>query len=273
MLWTRITSGQLDEARVSCAETCLLPFGCLERHSDHLPLGTDSMLAYRLAELAAESEPAVVFPPQHYMMVASAASHSGAVVFDAKLSMQIVETVVSEIARNGFHKIIFYNFHGGNRNILPLLLQNHLTQGPADTVLYLPRFDWEIEDVYKTYCSSDFGGHADEWETSLMLALFPETVSMQDVPTDDVGRSRKLLSVLHEKRIKTPVDFFADFPTHYAGESKSASAEKGEQAVRAITTRLAEVIRTVKQDRKAPELLLEFRQGMKSAGESSRRSG
>ena len=40
------------------------------------------------------------------MMVASAAAQPGAVVFDAKLTIEIVERVFEEISRNGFKKII-----------------------------------------------------------------------------------------------------------------------------------------------------------------------
>jgi len=215
-------------------------------------------LAYKLATLAAEREPALVFMPQHYMMVASAGAHPGAIVFDAKFSMQIVETVFDEIARNGFKKIILYNFHGGNRNILPLFLQNHLARRITDYALYLPKFDWVIEDVIKNYCKSDFGGHGDEWETSLMLHLFPELVKMDKVPPKDVGHPQNRLKHLQENNIKTPVDFYADHPTHYAGEAEYASGETGKKAVETIAERLAKVIRAVKSDDVTLKLLCDF---------------
>jgi len=237
---------------------CIVPLGCLERHSDHLPLGTDSLLAYRLACMAAELEPAVVFPAQHFTMVASASAQPGAVAFDAKLSMQILEQVFEEISRNGFKKIILYNFHGGNRNITPLLLQNHLARQPKDYMLYMPKFDWEIENIYENYCTSKFGGHADEWETSLMLYLYPELVDMSRIPEDYVGLPQHRLNHLHEKQIKTPVDFYADFPTHYAGEARHADIDKGKHATDAIISRLAEVIKIIKQDQSAPALQQEF---------------
>ncbi len=137
MEWLHITANTLQAAAADHG-VCIVPLGCLEKHSDHLPLGTDSLLAYKLACLAAEEEPALVFPAQHYTMVASASANPGAVAFDAKLAMQILETCFEEIARNGFKKIILYNFHGGNRNISRLLLQNHLTRQPRPYALYLP---------------------------------------------------------------------------------------------------------------------------------------
>ncbi|MBN1560889.1 creatininase family protein [candidate division KSB1 bacterium] len=247
MEWIKISATELAKMSEKGA-ICIVPMGCLEKHSDHLPLGTDSLLAYKLACLAAEKETAIVFPPQHYMMVASAAAQPGAIVFDAKLTIAIIEHLFDEIARNGFKKIILYNFHGGNRNIAGLLLQNHLARQPRDYALYLPKFDWEVEDVIATYCQSRFGGHADEWETSLMLHLYPEMVDMKKVPARDVGKPTKRLKILREQGIKTAVDFYADFPTHYAGEAEYASAQIGKRAVDKIVDRLAEVIRTVARD-------------------------
>ncbi|MBN1479522.1 creatininase family protein [candidate division KSB1 bacterium] len=257
MEWIKITAPEIEKLRAE-TEVCIVPLGCLEKHSDFLPLGTDSLLAYKLACLAAEKEAAVVFPPQHYMMVASAAAQPGAIVFDAKLSMEIVERLFEEIARNGFKKIILYNFHGGNRNITPLFLQNHLARQPRDYVLYMPKFDWEVEDVIATYCHSNFGGHADEWETSLMLYLFPELVKMEQVPPRSVGQPQHRLTSLHKMDIKTPVDFYSIFPTHYAGEAEFATTETGQKAVDVITDRLAQVIKTVKQDDETLRVQQEF---------------
>jgi creatinine amidohydrolase len=97
MEWMNITAEEFKNFSVE-SNVCIVPLGCLEKHSDHLPLGTDSLLAYKLACLAAEKEPAVVFPVQHYMMVASAAAQPGAVVFDAKLTLEIVEHVFETLA-------------------------------------------------------------------------------------------------------------------------------------------------------------------------------
>lgn len=258
MEWYHLTAKELEDACDLTNGMCVVPLGCLEKHSDHLPLGTDSMLAHKLACLAAKKEPAVVFPPQHYMMVASAAAQRGAIVFDAKLSMQILETLFDEIARNNFRKIALYNFHGGNRNIIPLLLQNHLARRKQDYELFMIPFDWVVEDVIKKFCTSSFGGHGDEWETSLMMYLFPDLVKTERIPPDDLGVSQDRLLHLHRLAIKTPVDFFADFPTHYAGQARFAKAETGEAAVASIIGRLTTIYRAIKEDKIAQELNNQF---------------
>jgi len=258
MEWMSVTSVDLQNAIESTDGVCVLPLGCLERHSDHLPCGTDSLLAYKLACLGAEREPAVVFPVVHYMMVASAKHLPGAIVFDAKLVLQILETTVAEIARNGFDKIVIFNFHGGNRNIIPLLLQNLLGQGKKDYAVYMHPFDWLDKDIYQNQCTSDFGGHACEWETCLMLHLYPELVHMDRVPPDEVGKPQNRLEELKKAGISTSVNWYADYPTHYAGISKYATAEKGKKFVETIVNDLARTIKTVKSDDKVIPLLAEF---------------
>ncbi len=118
--------------------------------------------------------------------------------------------------------------------------------------------------MFAEYCESDFGGHADEWETSLMLSLFPESVHMQTVPSRDTGEPRHRLAPLREAGIASPLNFYADFPTHYAGRAAAASAETGERAVNVIRKRLAGVIRAVKADDASLKLQSEFAENTKT---------
>jgi hypothetical protein len=60
--WEELTAADFRSAIQQSQGTCLLPFGILEKHGPHLPLGTD-LLDVRYAALhAAEQEYAVVFP-------------------------------------------------------------------------------------------------------------------------------------------------------------------------------------------------------------------
>ncbi|HOI53704.1 MAG TPA: creatininase family protein, partial [Phycisphaerae bacterium] len=123
MEWTRMTGPQLAEAARDCG-VCLLPIGSLEAHGRHLPVGTDGLTTEAVCRAAAEAEPCVVAPMIWYSHVREMKATVGAVALDTGLLMPLVETVCDEIARNGFRKIILVNHHGGNRNWLPLLMQD-----------------------------------------------------------------------------------------------------------------------------------------------------
>src|ERR1700683_5793336 len=70
--WEELTAPDFRSAIQRPQGTCLLPFGILEKHGAHLPLGTD-LLDVRYAALhAAGLEYAVVFPEYYFGKIAEA---------------------------------------------------------------------------------------------------------------------------------------------------------------------------------------------------------
>src|SRR6185437_5640896 len=76
---------------------------------------------------------------------------------------------------------------------------------------------------------ADSDGHAGGGETSLILAVRPDLVDMQKVPEDDEGHARNRLRALQDAGVRTGIWWYADFPTHYAGDARLATAEAGER--------------------------------------------
>ena len=60
--WEELTAGDFRQAIAKAQGTCLLPFGILEKHGPHLPLGTDLLNVRYVAEHAAQEEYSIVFP-------------------------------------------------------------------------------------------------------------------------------------------------------------------------------------------------------------------
>src|SRR5690242_20533241 len=64
--WEELTASDFREGVTRSQGVCLLPFGIIEKHGPHLPLGTD-LLDVRYAALhAAEKEYAIVFPEYYF---------------------------------------------------------------------------------------------------------------------------------------------------------------------------------------------------------------
>ncbi len=123
MQWENLTAPDFAAA-VRQTGVCILTFGVLERHSEHLPLGTDYLNVHRLASLAAEREAAVVFPPFYFGQIYEARCFPGALALRPTLLIELIQSVLDEIGRNGFTKIILVNGHGGNAHLLPFLAQS-----------------------------------------------------------------------------------------------------------------------------------------------------
>ena len=173
--------------------------------------------------------------------------------------MDLLENVCEEIARNGLRKIIILNGHGGNEGMLPAF-SFMMLEKPRDFSLFIIRLGDYFSPVtsspeWKRQMQSSFAHHAGEMETSLMLAVRPELVNMAAVPRKP-GNPRRRLG--HLPDVLTPTWWYADFPTHYAGDARAATARKGEFLLPALAGRVAAIVKAVKKDTKVKPLEDEY---------------
>src|SRR5215467_6992157 len=121
--WEELTAEDFRRGIEQSRGTCVLPFGILEKHGPHLPLGTD-LLNVRYAALhAAEQEYAVVFPEYYFGQIFEAKHEPGTIAYSRGLQLQLLQETTDEMARNGCKKVIIVNGHGGNEHLLPLFAQ------------------------------------------------------------------------------------------------------------------------------------------------------
>src|ERR1700682_2679456 len=117
--WEELSAADFRRAIEQSKGTCLLPFGILEKHGPHLPLGTD-LLNVRYAALhAAEKEYAVVFPEYYFGQIAEARHEPGTIAYSRELQLALLQETTDEMARNGCKKVLIVNGHGGTDSILP----------------------------------------------------------------------------------------------------------------------------------------------------------
>jgi creatinine amidohydrolase len=254
MEWSKLTSPDFARA-VKDTGVCVLAIGCLEKHFDHLPLGTDYINAYAICTLAAEKEPAVVFPPYYFGQINEARPFPGTVAIEAILTLQLLGNVCDEIGRNGFRKIVIYNGHGGNGHMLNYFAQC-LLAGRKPYTVYV--HDWMPSEDRRTEWDAileSVGGHADECETSITMANCPGAVKPEYVK----GRKHAPLKRLsHMPRGYTPIWWYADNPDHYRGDATLASEEKGIRLRDLLVDTMADYIRAVKADSSVTDLTREF---------------
>jgi len=254
MQWEQLTS---DDFRTAVEQTgvCLLALGVLERHSTHLPLGTDMLNAHRIACMAAEREPAVVFPQWYFGQIYEARCFPGTLTLEPKLLLALLESVLDEIGRNGFRKIVFVNGHGGNTHLLAFLAQCSLWAQKPYTV-YVPQgLSPERREAWEAITESEYHGHACECETSVTLANYPELVHMERVPQEPALPLGRLSGIPGNF---SGISWYANHPEHYAGDARTASAEKGLRLRELQVEQLVEFIAAVKADAVAPMLEAEF---------------
>jgi len=264
MKWMELTSEQMPKAVEKSSSVCLLPMGCLERHGPHLPLGTDQFTVDAVACEVAQVEPVIVFPSYFFSQIAEARHCSGTFSLPNELVLTVLRATLDEINRNGFTKIIIVNGHGGNTPMLDFLMFT-LLQQKRDYVVYCSPGGLNEDDAR---CWAQMQpakeSHAGEAETSLMMHLQQQNVDMGSLagPYDWSSRGRQQ----HLDGARNPMWWYADFPTHFGGDPSNASSEKGRFLLQAMVRRLAEFIKTVKNDDVTIKLYREYQSGAARGG-------
>src|SRR5207244_11314707 len=98
--WEELTAADFRDAITRAQGTCLLPFGILEKHGPHLPLGNDLPNVRYAALHAAQQEYAIVFPEYYFGQIFEARQQPGTVAYSARLQLEMLQETTDEVARN-----------------------------------------------------------------------------------------------------------------------------------------------------------------------------
>ena len=253
--WEELTAGEFASAVKQSEGVCVIPMGVMEKHGQHLPLGTDVYTARGVALKAAEKEYCIVYPYYFAGQIFEAKQQPGTIAYSPELIFKLLEETCEEIARNGIKKIILMNSHGGNPNFLQFFCQSQLAKQKDYAVyLFTPSVDDETEAKITKMLKSERGFHGDEVETSLVMAIRPDLVKPErakNEPGTDMNR-------LQLDNVYTGIWWYSKFPNHYAGEAQYSSAALGKVRLDQYYEQLAKVIKDVKADKATLRLQDEF---------------
>jgi len=250
--WEELTAADFRTGISQSQGTCLLPFGILEKHGPHLPLGTDLLDVRHAALTAAQQEYAVVFPEYYFGQIFEAQHEPGTIAYSTHLQLELLQETVDEMARNGCKKIIIVNGHGGNEYLLPYFAQSQLEKR-HDYVVYVVGLVEAPTGPVKRKTSMDM--HAGESETSKMMISRPDLVHLDRAGTES-GADQARLKL--PGTLYTAIWWYARFPNHYSGDGSAATQELGAQEMNGWISAIAAAIRAVKADQTSLQLQNEF---------------
>lgn len=223
--------------------TVIMPFGSIEHHGPHLPLGTDAINAYVVAKRIAEKIPVVVAPllpvgVSYYFM-----QWPGTISVETETYASFVEQMTLSLVRHGAKNIVFLNGHGGNRQGLELAAIKVRRQTGVKVLLVLtPQV---ALNVYKGELDMGHGGRI---ETNMVLAYNPELVQLwkatrssgEDwrVPVDRMARIRgrarsDIYGIVRDFKDEISED-------GWFGEPHKASVEEARQMVDRVADEIIE---------------------------------
>ncbi|QDU97851.1 creatininase family protein [Lignipirellula cremea] len=180
----RMDSGEL--------QGCIIPIGAIEQHLEHLAMEHDwrsvsvvaEGIARRMAPRVLVAEGLMVGVSEHHM------NHRGTLTLRPGTFLNVLEDLIESVVRAGFTNVLVLNGHGGNIQPVQAVWQQFVRRFPVNLqfLSYFATLDeTDAADLLQggKTCPKHLPGHAQEFETSIALAAFPENVrpdAMADQP-------------------------------------------------------------------------------------------
>ncbi len=174
---------QLEQLRAACP-VALFPFGTLEHHGRHLPVGLDAIKAHEILLALSARIGAVVMPPLFYGTGGGHADYDWTILAPAEHLGPIIEHAFVKMYEFGFTVQVALTGHypPEQKTLVAEAGQGAVEKCPGLQIWTGPEYA-AVPDMKPTP-----GDHAGKWETSILQALRPELVNMTELHIDGRGR-------------------------------------------------------------------------------------
>ncbi len=237
MLIEQITMNDFAKELSSGKKTVIIPFGSVEEHGAHLPLGTDTYHAIALAQRAAEISGVMAAPPLWYGLCRSTSQHPGTIGLSSASLTLLVKDLITSMYYQGLRYFVLLSGHAGGTHMATLLnacdeLLETLEEARFAVLSIIDLIKMLPDGLVETPGDS----HAGEVETSLMLALKKDLVHGTS-PAEFPSFPKFIIARNKLKFWKGGV----------WGDPSKASARKGEAILEREASLLGELIEELQQ--------------------------
>ncbi len=221
-------------------QLAVLPWGATEAHNYHLPYGTDTIIAGRIAEAAAQlasnrGGKVIVLPTIPYGVNTGQRDITLDMNLNPSTQLLILKDLITVLDRQGIFKLVILNAHGGN-DFKQMIRELNL-EFPQ---MFICQCDWFKISGASDYFE-DMGEHAGEVETSFMQYLTPELV----LPLHEAGDGKaKVFAVnaLNESWAWAEREWSKVTKDTGIGNPAKANKEKGEAFFTFVVAKIGEFL-------------------------------
>jgi creatinine amidohydrolase len=250
---------RMDKSRV----IAVLPLSATEQHGPHLPLSVDTDIvnaviarSVPLLQTLAPSLPVYFLPTQAVGLSPEHAAFHGTLTLKPETLIRLWTDIAESVNAAGIHKLVMFNAHGGHVGAMDVVARD--LRARLGMLVYcvnwyqLPLHDAQGQDLNALFSEHEhrFGVHAGEVETSVMLALKPQAVRMdeaQNFKSTSEARAAKFPILGNGKSAKLAWQMQDYNPMGAAGNAAAATPEKGQALLAAAGQSLAQLFIEIDQ--------------------------
>ena len=233
--WHQMSWQEIGQLIAQGKNAAMLPVGATEQHGPHMGCGMDAEIAFQLCRAVAQETGIVMLPTLPY---GCSLGHSqrwpGTLALQPKTLIDIVKQIGDGVYASGFRRLFIINSHVTNHAPLRCALEM-LRAEYDDMMLAVIDSACISKRVKQRHFHDAEDWHANEAETSLMLALSPDMVIEEKMAyADDPDRTEDCV-------FSHPVNRTSS--NGVTGKPSLASREKGEQLFNWMVEDLSELVR------------------------------
>ena len=245
--WRTTDFAALDPSRA----VAVLPLGATEQHGPHLPLSVDTVLVEGVVNEAighlTASDPVLFLPTLPVGLSVEHTGFAGTLSLSSQTTLALWLDLAASVARAGVKKLLLFNAHGGHVGLMDVAARDMRGQLGL-TVFGSSWYQLPLGGAMQAFSAHEqrFGVHAGDVETSMMLALAPEHVSMSAAQNFESAATRRAAhyNLLGDGRSAKLGWHMQDY-NHQgaAGDAADATAKKGHALLQEAGTQLAVLLR------------------------------
>jgi creatinine amidohydrolase len=212
----------------------LLPFGSVEQHGPHLPLGTDLFYAEYVCLAVAERVNGLVAPGLPYGICRTMRNFPGTVSLSLETFTPLIREILAEYVRHGARRLVLLAGHAEDAQEAAMreAALSLANADPSLRILVIGPYAF-LESVRQRAGLTGADGHAGSIETSEMLTIAEDLVRLGRVPQVTRPRLSQFLVSAHPE---------AEFPSGVRGDTSKVSRTLGD---RALNHTVAEIVRVL----------------------------
>lgn len=243
--WLQKLSWPEAEEWINTGRPVVIPVGAISKeHGLHLPMNTDFLLAQALADGVARALPVMIAPIISAGYYPAFRHYPGSQHLSPSTFQAVIEETIEGFIHQGIDNISIINTGVSTEPVIKLAVREILERhGVRVWVADIRNLGKQTDHMFE----QKTGGHGDEHETSIIMAIKPEAVNLDRALTDYGNVLKQQPTVFVPPTIfKSDPNCGIDYSeTGVRGDPTLASVEKGKAALDSMISDLIEGLQVI----------------------------